>query len=650
MKRLSFTTLVALVVCCSMLSGTVSAAVPSSWAAVEVNAAIKLDIVPQSLHDGYTKPITRAEFCELMVRLLTVKQGKSIDDILKASDKQTSNVFTDTTDRNILAAYALGIVNGVGNNRFAPNNEITRQEAATMLVRAASLLGRVPSASSALSFSDRSLIDSWARGGVVAATSVLKDATNNTFLMTGTGNNKFSPLNKYTREQAIITAKRLYNAIPVDSAKTGPKEIGFFDRDYDYTQHKKFKFAYLASFQSDLVYTFDVAFQQWADALNMEYGGLMCPPISDSEDFLLMLEAQCQLGYEGFILDMDSSISKKATDICDKYGIKWMMGIGSQLRDYSVPYSIMGQFELGPLLGASVGLPNFDAGVAMGNALIEWKKQAHPGVPWDQVGMIAIGWSSYPPFNDRALGAKKAWAEKNPSFGVYSPNPASELKNFFYADAATDANGGELVKPVLSAYSDIKVWLIEGAVWNYAMRAAQAAENLGMIDNVAVTSFANVTHHIALWDSGTPTCIRFTLEIAAPVISEAICNSLWAMMDSIATKETLWPEWRIVWDKGDVFEFSDEPDPVTGLPVVKLGSDGKPIVEEEHNYASLQLPIVICTKDNYKEFYGWSDLYQFGPNATPEQRNYPDYPLPTDLYLYPSRAAVPKYYNTWPNQ
>ena len=49
--------------------------------------------------------------------------------------------FTDTTDKNVLAANALGIINGVGNNRFDPNGTFTRAQIAAILNRTAEVLG-----------------------------------------------------------------------------------------------------------------------------------------------------------------------------------------------------------------------------------------------------------------------------------------------------------------------------------------------------------------------------------------------------------------------------------------------------------------------------------------------------------------------------
>lgn len=62
---------------------------------------------------------------------------KDIDAILSEKGVQiNSTAFTDTIDKNVLAANAPGIINGVGNNRFDPNGVLTTEQAIVMAQRA----------------------------------------------------------------------------------------------------------------------------------------------------------------------------------------------------------------------------------------------------------------------------------------------------------------------------------------------------------------------------------------------------------------------------------------------------------------------------------------------------------------------------------
>ena len=108
---------------------------------------------------GTNQTMTRAQFCTIMVKALGIKPLES-------------RVFSDVPSGQwysgyVGAANANGIVNGVGNGKFNPNGTITRQEAATMVVRAAKVLGLNPAAAntdSTLSrFSDNTKVASYAK-------------------------------------------------------------------------------------------------------------------------------------------------------------------------------------------------------------------------------------------------------------------------------------------------------------------------------------------------------------------------------------------------------------------------------------------------------------------------------------------------------
>jgi hypothetical protein len=80
-----------------------------------------------------------------------------------------------------------------------------------MLSRTAKVLG-VSLNSSSLNFTDNNDIASWAKDSVSAITSI-PDKTNQSRVMGSTGNNNFSPKASYTKQQAFITVKRLFNAL-----------------------------------------------------------------------------------------------------------------------------------------------------------------------------------------------------------------------------------------------------------------------------------------------------------------------------------------------------------------------------------------------------------------------------------------------------
>lgn len=188
--------------CCSF--STFGSSAMSAWAEDEVNEAISLGLIPDDMQENYIENITRAEFCRLTVVLLEKIYDSTIDDILAQRDLTINNkIFTDTQDKEILAANALGIVFGDGKGIFNPGGEIKRGEAAAMLMRTASLTGEY----SALPhvFDDAAWFPAWARESAYEAYAY--------GIMVGDNMNRFHPVNFYTRQETYATILRLYHTI-----------------------------------------------------------------------------------------------------------------------------------------------------------------------------------------------------------------------------------------------------------------------------------------------------------------------------------------------------------------------------------------------------------------------------------------------------
>ena len=163
---------------------------PSDWAVPYVEQAKAAGIIPEELQGAYTAPITRAEYCALATALYESIKGE-------ITDRKT---FVDTTDVNVEKMAAVGVVDGVGENKFEPDNRLTREQAATMMARLAKAMDK-PIPAAAASFADSSTVSSWA----IEAVGQMEQSG----IMNGTGNNCFSPAEDYTREQSIITMVRM---------------------------------------------------------------------------------------------------------------------------------------------------------------------------------------------------------------------------------------------------------------------------------------------------------------------------------------------------------------------------------------------------------------------------------------------------------
>ena len=176
----------------------------SAWAVEEVEAAYAAGIVPEFTDDpAYKAQITREQFAELVVKMVTVALGE-------APDTAGTAPFTDSTNPSVLQAAAAGIVNGVGNDKFAPKTTTTREQIATMVyraigyIRAESGVDLAPIPGSIASFTDKTSVSPWAVEGVGAL------AANG--IMNGTSATTLSPKNGCTVEQSILLVYRVYKS------------------------------------------------------------------------------------------------------------------------------------------------------------------------------------------------------------------------------------------------------------------------------------------------------------------------------------------------------------------------------------------------------------------------------------------------------
>lgn len=181
---------------------------PSAWAQAEVLSAMANDLVPDALQLNYKSEISRSDFCDLLMNMLCKRKGAADSNALLALENivPQENLFRDTTDPDILAANLLGIVNGTGDGLFTPERGITRQEAATMLMRASRYLGIAPNGDS-ISFPDFNSVAGWAQEGVSYTTTLV--SLDGVSVMRGTDFG-FAPLGIYTTEQSILTIYRLF--------------------------------------------------------------------------------------------------------------------------------------------------------------------------------------------------------------------------------------------------------------------------------------------------------------------------------------------------------------------------------------------------------------------------------------------------------
>ncbi|WP_304942511.1 S-layer homology domain-containing protein [Vallitalea guaymasensis] len=142
--------------------------------------------------------VTRAEFVSLIVRMYQ----------LDANNEEQP--FEDVSDdiwyaKDVAAAYQNGIINGVSKTKFAPNNTITKQEAAKVIMNVLDNLGYKEEENGNLIkdvFADYDGIASWAKNAV--STTFRED------IFTGKSGDEFNPKEDTSRAQAAVMIYNLY--------------------------------------------------------------------------------------------------------------------------------------------------------------------------------------------------------------------------------------------------------------------------------------------------------------------------------------------------------------------------------------------------------------------------------------------------------
>ncbi|REK71332.1 S-layer homology domain-containing protein [Paenibacillus paeoniae] len=149
---------------------------------------------------GPAGTITRAEFTALLVRGLGLSVRES-ESGARFADVPVSAWYASAVD----AAVASGLVSGIGDGRFAPNDPITREQMAVLIGRALAFTGHGSGGNGQeggrlAAFTDRDSISSWAKAAVIRASEV--------GIMKGNEDGRFAPTEYATRAQAAVMLKR----------------------------------------------------------------------------------------------------------------------------------------------------------------------------------------------------------------------------------------------------------------------------------------------------------------------------------------------------------------------------------------------------------------------------------------------------------
>ncbi len=176
-----------------------------SWAIDGINSAKDNGLYTIGMMEQDFKGFaTREEFTE-MVWLLYENMGGTVSG--------NENPFIDTTNETIIKAYNADIISGVSENRFAPNDLLTREQFCTIVLRMLNKLG--VNYESDLEFqkeyADLDQISDWAYDSVRIM---------NAYKIISGYNELLMPKDNLTREQAVIMLNHIYTKFYSDDKQS----------------------------------------------------------------------------------------------------------------------------------------------------------------------------------------------------------------------------------------------------------------------------------------------------------------------------------------------------------------------------------------------------------------------------------------------
>jgi hypothetical protein len=177
-------------------SGTSKYLGSASWANPELDRAYELGLISETIRGNMSAEITREEFAELAVMLYQAYTGYSAG--------ESAPVFADTQNPKVSEACRLGLVQGVGGNRFDPDACLTREQMAAVMVRTLKAIDadRDCTVVQIPVYEDDESIAAYAKESVYVCAQ--------SGIMNGIGNGCFAPGRNAQRQEAVIVCLRAY--------------------------------------------------------------------------------------------------------------------------------------------------------------------------------------------------------------------------------------------------------------------------------------------------------------------------------------------------------------------------------------------------------------------------------------------------------
>lgn len=177
---------------------------PSEWATTEVQAAIDGGLVPVSLRQDYQSAVARHEYVLLALEIL--KDSGIKTEIIY--ERPFTDISGHPSEAKVIEAYNAGLIRGYGDGKFGPDDAISREQIATLVVNLMKILDKdiVINQTETYTYSDEDQIGAWARQNIdyCVANGILKGTG-----VDGQLRRIIEPKGLSSREQAMVLLYRL---------------------------------------------------------------------------------------------------------------------------------------------------------------------------------------------------------------------------------------------------------------------------------------------------------------------------------------------------------------------------------------------------------------------------------------------------------
>lgn len=182
--------------------------VKGHWAQEEIDILTAMKAIePRGKNFGPSLPISREDFAKAMARIGDITADTEVSSRKSKKQKEQAlyrDVSAEDKDYAVVKAVSVkGLMVGVGEEKFAPKEDLTNAQAAQILMLSLGYENLAPGGDYTLGFADDDKIPYWAKDAVYMA--------RETGLMRGNDEGYFQPDKPLTRAQAAVLLRDYIN-------------------------------------------------------------------------------------------------------------------------------------------------------------------------------------------------------------------------------------------------------------------------------------------------------------------------------------------------------------------------------------------------------------------------------------------------------